>query len=244
MPHERPHKKRAARSHGGRPTREDSERKIAQLLDCAAEMFAREGYARTSMAALAEAAGVGKPTIYARFESKSNLFSMVVEHILNHHLVAVESVQASDAKEALRKQLSSILSASLEPMFLGLFRLFLAEAHKFPEILAAFTVSSEGSIRLLTPHLTRIGEETPLRLPVRDICDMLLAMLNKVVMLETVQPDRNRRIDADAEAARIVDALLHGVLEVEARGAPRAEDTAAAVTSSGSPRRSRAPSRA
>lgn len=200
------------RSVGGRPRREESEKKIAQFLDCAAEFFAREGYARTSMAALADAGGIGKPTIYAHFESKSNLFSMVVDHILNHQLVAFESVDAKDAEVALKKQLSSILTASLEPMFLGLFRLFLAEAHKFPEILAAFNASNDASVRLLEPHLNRIGQQTKLRASVEEIADMLLAMLSKLVMMESVRTDSKSTIDPDSESSRIVDLVLYGVL--------------------------------
>lgn len=205
---------------GGRPRREDSERKIAQLLDRAAEMFAQEGYARTSMAALAEAAEIGKPTIYAHFGSKSKLFAMVVAHILDNHLVAVESVEAEDAEVALKKQLSSILASSLEPMFLGLFRLLLSEAHKFPEILAAFSASSEGSVRLLAPHLARIGKRLKLKAPPEEIADMLLALTNKLVMMETVQTGEQHTIDPDLEAEKIVDVVLYGVIERSARKKP------------------------
>ncbi|MCC6971316.1 MAG: TetR/AcrR family transcriptional regulator [Phycisphaerales bacterium] len=45
-----------------------------QLLDTAAELFARSGYARATTAQLAKAAGVTEPIIYRHFKSKRDLF--------------------------------------------------------------------------------------------------------------------------------------------------------------------------
>lgn len=198
---------------GGRPRREDSERKRAQLLDTAAGMFIREGYARTSMAKLATAAKIGKPTIYAHFGNKANLFSKVVSHIVETHLGAVEDHQeAIDAEEGLKKQLANIIAASTQPMFLGLFRLFLSEAHKFPEIVAAFNVSNDGSVRLLVQHLERIARSSTLSVSVDEVANMLLAMANKLVMMESVKLDKKSRISPGQEAGKIVDVVLYGVL--------------------------------
>jgi AcrR family transcriptional regulator len=204
----------AVAKQGGRPTREDSERKMAQLLHSAAEIFIQEGYAGTSMAKIAAAAEIGKPTIYARFGSKANLFSEVVAHILDSHLLAVEECLAvGDPEVGLKKQLSNILAASIEPMFVGLFRLFLAEAHKFPEIFTAFNTLSEGSVRSLVPHLLRIEKKTKLTVPVVDVADMLLAMTNKRVMMESVQVEKRSAVSADEEASKIVDGVLYGVVK-------------------------------
>lgn len=45
-----------------------------QLLDCAADLFADRGYARSTTAELAKAAGVTEPIIYRHFKSKRDLF--------------------------------------------------------------------------------------------------------------------------------------------------------------------------
>lgn len=50
-----------------------------QLLDCAAGIFARFGYARATTAQLAKAAGVTEPIIYRHFKSKRDLFVALVE---------------------------------------------------------------------------------------------------------------------------------------------------------------------
>lgn len=50
-----------------------------QLLDRAAELFAKHGYARATTAELARAAGVTEPIIYRHFKSKRDLFIALIE---------------------------------------------------------------------------------------------------------------------------------------------------------------------
>lgn len=51
----------------------------AQLLQTAAELFSRRGYARATTAELAKAAGVTEPIIYRHFASKRDLFIALIE---------------------------------------------------------------------------------------------------------------------------------------------------------------------
>src|SRR5919197_4622052 len=48
------------------------------ILDAATEVFAGEGYDRANMDAIAARAGATKPTLYARFGSKDELFAAAV----------------------------------------------------------------------------------------------------------------------------------------------------------------------
>lgn len=50
-----------------------------QLLDCAATLFAEQGYARATTAQLAKSAGVTEPIIYRHFKSKRDLFVALIE---------------------------------------------------------------------------------------------------------------------------------------------------------------------
>lgn len=52
-----------------------------QLIAAAEEVFATKGYAETTMADLAEAAGVTRPTVYAYFSSKDDVLSAVAEGV-------------------------------------------------------------------------------------------------------------------------------------------------------------------
>jgi len=51
--------------------------KREEILRVAAEMFYEDGYARTSMDDIAARLGIGKPSIYALFESKTELLSEI-----------------------------------------------------------------------------------------------------------------------------------------------------------------------
>jgi AcrR family transcriptional regulator len=52
---------------------------VEQLLDAATAVFAEEGFERAKMDAIATRAGTTKPTLYARFGSKEELFAAAVE---------------------------------------------------------------------------------------------------------------------------------------------------------------------
>jgi len=49
------------------------------IVAAATELFLRDGYARTTLAAVAERAGVAARTVYVRFDRKATLFQRVIE---------------------------------------------------------------------------------------------------------------------------------------------------------------------
>src|ERR1700685_1336471 len=66
------------RGGGGRPTREEAEARDVRLLDVATKLFMERGFDGTSIDAVAEAAGVSKPTVYAHYHDKRDLFAAVL----------------------------------------------------------------------------------------------------------------------------------------------------------------------
>ncbi len=78
-----------------------------QLLDCAAELFAKMGYARATTAQLARAAGVTEPIIYRHFESKRDLFVALIERTGRETMGQWEQhlADAQDSAERLRRLL-------------------------------------------------------------------------------------------------------------------------------------------
>ncbi|MFN0010552.1 MAG: TetR/AcrR family transcriptional regulator [Phycisphaerales bacterium] len=56
-----------------------AEKRKSQLLDAAAQVFARRGYAGTTTAELAKEAGITEPIIYRHFKGKRELFVALIE---------------------------------------------------------------------------------------------------------------------------------------------------------------------
>ena len=63
---------------GGRPTRAEAARREAHLIAVATTLFLERGFDATSIYAVAEAAGMSKPTVYARYRDKRALFEAVL----------------------------------------------------------------------------------------------------------------------------------------------------------------------
>jgi len=62
------------RDHAMTPKIVDKEAKRNQIIEAAVRVFAKMGFAKTRMLQIAEAAGMGKGTIYEYFRSKEDLF--------------------------------------------------------------------------------------------------------------------------------------------------------------------------
>src|SRR5947207_3675576 len=62
-------------------TRLPAPRRRRQLLDVAMEVFATNGFHRTSMSEVAEAAGVTKPVLYQHFGSKRELYLELLDDV-------------------------------------------------------------------------------------------------------------------------------------------------------------------
>lgn len=56
---------RVASHHGGRPTPAESERISARIMAAARKLFLRDGFAQTSMDAIAAEIGISKRTLYS-----------------------------------------------------------------------------------------------------------------------------------------------------------------------------------
>ena len=68
------------------------------VLEAAQDLFFRQGYAATTVAAIAEGAGVSPETVYKRFGGKPGL----VRELRNHALLGAGPVPAEDRSDQLR----------------------------------------------------------------------------------------------------------------------------------------------
>lgn len=80
-----------------RKTKEEALETRNHLLDAAEEVFHRAGYARTTLEAVAEAAGLTRGAIYWHFKNKSDLFNAMCERVrLPMEELAVSGVTSSN----------------------------------------------------------------------------------------------------------------------------------------------------
>lgn len=91
------------------------ERRRPQVLDAALKLFLDGGYEGTSMDAVARAAGVTKPVVYACFESKDDLFRSLLareeETILAEVEGAFEEDDLADPETTLTNGFTGFLTA-------------------------------------------------------------------------------------------------------------------------------------
>ena len=106
---------------------ERSRQTTGQLLAAARELFAADGYAATSLDAIAEAAGVTKGAVYHHFESKRAIFRAVyaAEQKRLARLAAAAAERKRDPLDAFYEGCRAFLEVSLDP---GVQRITLLDA--------------------------------------------------------------------------------------------------------------------
>ena len=83
-----------------------------EILDVAERLFARHGYASTSMDDVAEAVGVTKPAIYHYFRSKDDILLEIRQSIIDEALERVEGVLEAEGPPS--RKLADLLVSHTE----------------------------------------------------------------------------------------------------------------------------------
>jgi AcrR family transcriptional regulator len=120
---------------GGRPTAQAAAALETAILDQATAAFLAEGYAATTIEAIARACRVAKRTIYARWNGKPELFRAVLERLIAKWTSTSGDWADGDSLEAsLRVAADDILAVALTSEAIALHRLIIAECGRFPEL--------------------------------------------------------------------------------------------------------------
>ena len=141
----------AARRTGGRPTAHAAALLETTILNAATTAFLADGYAATTIEAIARACGVAKRTIYARWSGKPALFKAVLQRLMTRWLVdAGDWGEAADLETTLNDAAARILAIALTPEAVALNRLLIAESARFPELplIMHQTGAAEGRRRI------------------------------------------------------------------------------------------------
>jgi AcrR family transcriptional regulator len=174
------------------------ERARRDILESAAQVFARRGYAAATLAELAEAAGYAPPSLYRYFRSKEEIFES---------LIAIVSAEIQEAFDAPVDR-ALPLPARLSGLFLALHQL--AEGRRETlDLLADHADAGERQAHLeglleawLSKHVGRSELRVPLPLAARAMAGILFALKH----------GQGRTRTAPGEMARAAaDIVLHGV---------------------------------
>src|SRR5688500_935270 len=97
-------------SDGQKPSSFIEEARRAQILECAIETFAELGYANTSLARIAERAGISKGVISYHFAGKAELMEQIVEQVYREiaELVLPRMEKETTVTGALRANIRSV----------------------------------------------------------------------------------------------------------------------------------------
>jgi TetR/AcrR family transcriptional regulator, mexJK operon transcriptional repressor len=190
-----------------------ADRKRRAILGAASVVFLREGYAGASMDEITALAGASKATVYRYFTDKQTLFSELVATTVTavSDPVQAEVQRLGDGgslEAGLRDLARRLLTAITAPELLGLRRLIIGEAGRFPALGQAFYEQGPArTIAALAGMLTRLAAEGLLKiddpLAAAGQLNWLIAAepLNRAMLLGDNQPFTPAELTAHADAA-------------------------------------------
>jgi TetR/AcrR family transcriptional regulator, mexJK operon transcriptional repressor len=127
---------KARRHSGGRPSHDEAIKRDERLIAIAASMFMERGFEGTSIDAVAEAAGVGKATLYARYKDKGELFAAVLQRKIDRWLALNETAEEAtgSVEDVLLALARRTVTAALTPEAVAINRIVMAQSARFPSL--------------------------------------------------------------------------------------------------------------
>ncbi len=165
-----------------------------QLLDAAALIFARKGYAGASVEEIAESAGYSTGALYSNFASKEELFLELMAARGERRVAAVaEILDTGDPIEALARLLER--SAGRDPDLMALRAEFWLYAVRNPDAMGALTAQRRQQVEALIDVIGAAMErwDTPPDVPAAEVATVVLAMFQGLVRQRRIDPDRVSR---------------------------------------------------
>jgi TetR/AcrR family transcriptional regulator of autoinduction and epiphytic fitness len=114
--------------------REIAAKNRAAILDAAVHLFLESGYDRTSLARVAENAGVSKATLFKQFPTKAELFEATVLTAGGSPDAEVVDPQPGDFHAGLVALGRAYAELLTRPRMIALMRVVIAESPRFPEL--------------------------------------------------------------------------------------------------------------
>lgn len=176
--------------------------KREEILETAGRLFIESGFQAVSMDQIAVAVPVSKPTLYAHFKDKRELFAAVVAARCEAFLSAIKPamIDAEHPEPGLRAFAHQFLELLLTRPALQLHRTMVAESESFPDMARMFYETGPKRMhRLLADYLAVVDREAALNIPDPDLsADIFIGMIKGRMHLRCLiglesDPDKGAR---------------------------------------------------
>ncbi len=191
-----------------------------QILSGARLVFLRDGFAAASTDAIAAEARVSKRTLYAYYPSKEELLVDVIRRLVEPATDAVASLAEGPApadRDELRRALcrlaERIMATVMQPAYLALLRVIVAEAPRQPRLAELYKATvPERGFRAVSALLAGAAERGVVAVPDLDAAARLfVGPLLTYAILDGLVGDGPPRPPAPERIAAIVDLFLRAV---------------------------------
>lgn len=182
------------------------------ILQSATDIFARKGYAGTSVQEILQAVRLSKPTLYYYFKSKAGLFRAILDSAYDESFYRI--TEAVHGKTGCADRLVAVADAlfSFARQHHRLMRLVFATIFAAPEEIPPDSINPAKRVRNfqlvleIVRHAQKSGEIDP-GYPAAELTHLIVGAISHHIRTYLLSPDEglNRR-----RAARIVSLFLDG----------------------------------
>ncbi|HLG87127.1 MAG TPA: TetR/AcrR family transcriptional regulator [Alphaproteobacteria bacterium] len=197
-----------------RPARQPKDDpRLEQILEAATDSFLANGYADTSIDAIAKAAKVSKQTIYELFRDKADIFRRVVARDMErfHDLPDLRTDRRKP--ELILAEVARWLSdTQILPRNIEMYRLLVATAQRFPDLATAHNeYRVRTTLTWLSDYLAALAERRRIRIDdPQDMARRFAVLVTEGSRMLMGYPARSERERRDIER-RVIDLFMRGL---------------------------------
>ena len=165
-----------------------------QLLDAAAQTFARKGYADASVEEIAESAGYSTGALYSNFASKEELFLELMSARASRRVTAVTEILETmdDPVEALARLMERTADHDKNTDLMALRAEFWLYAVRNPAAMEALAAQRRDQVDALVSVISAAMERwgAPADVSATELATVVLAMFQGLVRQRRIDPAR------------------------------------------------------